>query len=137
MTLSELIVLADLGGLKAYHVRSAITRGPRLKLVQAFDIPNVNELSATRHTRAVADWPALKSEEKRRICRQLADEIAKIVRQEAVEQWSLAAPKSIYSKITKLLPWVIRERMAEHIESDLVNTPVARLSRHFRSLQRI
>jgi hypothetical protein len=137
MTASSLIVIADRGGLKAYRVSETPTRGPRLKLVQAFDIPNVNDLSRTHHTTAVTDWPQLEVEESRQICSQLAEEITKIVRRKAGEGWSLAAPESIHWEIVDLLPVEIRERIVEHVESDLVKTPVAKLPDHFRSLQPI
>lgn len=137
MTASSLIVIADRGGLKAYRVQETPTRGPSLKLVQAFDIPNVNELSRTDHTTAVTDWPQLEREESRRICQQLADEITRIVRLGAGEGWSLAAPESIHAEIVDLLPAEIRERIVEHVESDLIKTPVAKLADHFRSLQPI
>jgi hypothetical protein len=47
----------------------------------------------------------------------------------------LAVPGSIYAEIVDLLPPEIRERIVEHVESDLVKTPVAKLADHFRSLQ--
>ncbi len=137
MTASSLIVIADRGGLKAYRVRETPMRGPSLKLVQAFDIPNVNDLSRTHHTTAVTDWPQLEMEESRRICKQLADEIAKIVQRKTGEGWSLAAPESIYAEIVDLLPVEIRQRIVEHVKSDLIKTPVAKLADHFRSLQPI
>lgn len=135
MTATSLIVIADRGGLKAYRVRKTPTRGPSLKLVQAFDIPNVNDLSRTHHTTAVTDWPQLEAEENSRICKQLADEITKIVQREAETGWSLATPKSICAEILDLLPVKIRERIVEHVESDLIKTPATKLTEHFRSLQ--
>jgi hypothetical protein len=135
MTTSSLIIIADRGGLKAYRVGETPTRGLDLKLVQAFDIPNVNDLSKTHHTTAVTNWPQLELEENRRICRQLADEITKIVQRDFGEGWSLAAPESIYEKIADLLPAEIRERIVDRVESDLVKTPVAQLLSHFRSVQ--
>jgi hypothetical protein len=134
---SSLIIIADRGGLKAYRVRETPTRGPGLKLVQAFDIPNVNDLSRTHHTTAVTDWPQLEAEESRRICKQLADEIKKIVERNLGEGWSLAAPESICTQIVDLLPTEIRERIVEHVESDLIKTPVVKLLSHFRSLQTV
>jgi Protein required for attachment to host cells len=137
MTASSLIVIADRGGLKAYRVHETPTRGPALELVQAFRIPNVNDFSRTNHTTATTDWPQLETEESRRICKQLADEITKLVRRIAVEGWSLAAPESIYREIVHFLPVEVRERIIEHVESDLLKTPVARLPDYFRSLQPI
>ncbi len=135
MSTASLIVTADRGSLRAYRVEETATRGASLKLVQAFEIPNVNSLAQTKHTTALADWPQLETEESRRICEQLASEIAKVVEQFAGEGWSLAAPKSIQAQIVDRLPALIRERIVEHVESDLVKTPVARLPEHFRSLQ--
>lgn len=137
MTSTSLIIVADRGGLKAYRVAETLTHGPRLKLVQAFDIPNVNDLSKTHHTTAVTDWPGLESEENRRICAQLAKEITKIVQRDLGKGWSFAAPESIYAKIVDLLPVEIRERIVERLKSDLLKTPVAALASHFRSLRPI
>jgi hypothetical protein len=137
MITSSLIIIADRGGLKAYRVTETATRGPNLKVVQAFDIRNVNDLSRTHHTTAVNDWPQLEAEESRRICKQLADEITRTVRLRAGESWSLAAPESIHAEIVDLLPAEIRERIVEHVKADLIKTPVAQLADHFRSLQPI
>ena len=137
MRAASLIVIADRGGLKAYRVDETPTRGASLQLVQAFDVPNVNDMSRTHHTTAVTDWPQLETEESHRICKQLAEEIAKLVRLRAAEGWSFAAPESIYWEIVELLPAEIRERIVEHVQSDLIKTPVAKLAEHFRSLQPI
>ena len=135
MTSTSLVVVVDRGGLKAYRVDNTPTRGPRLDLVQAFDIPNVNDLSRAKHTTAVNDWPQLETEERRRICKQLAAEIEKVVSKDPGEGWSLAAPASIYATILELLPREIRERIIEQVESDLVHTPIGRLAAHFQSMR--
>jgi hypothetical protein len=135
MIASSLIVIADRGGLKAYRVRETPTRGPSLKLVQGFDIPNVNDLSRTNHTTAVTDWPQLEIEESRRICKQLAGEITKIVKRHCEEGWAFAAPTSIHKTIVDLLPPEIREWIVEHVSADLVRIEPAKLPSHFGSLQ--
>ena len=137
MTTTSLIVVVDRGRLKAYRVRETPTRGPGLELVQAFGIPNVNDLSRTHRTTAVTDWPQLEIEETRRICKQLAGEITKLVQRDFGEGWSLAAPESIYNQIVDFLPIEIRERIVEHVPSDLAKIPVEQLRSHFRSLQAI
>lgn len=157
MTPTSLIVLVDRGGLKAYRVNEAPVHGPSLQLVQALEItdakPFLDKLSdqvAARpmmvpaegrpngaHVRPVGDWPQLEAEGQRRICKQLAQQIARIVKEANVEAWSLAAPSSIHAIIVDLLPEELRERIVEHVESDLVRIPPAKLTAHFRSLQPI
>jgi hypothetical protein len=137
MTATSLIIVADRGSLRAYRVQETPTRGPHLELVQAFEITDVMNAASTRHTTPMTDWPQLEAEMDRRICKELATEIAKIVERNPGEGWSFAAPESIYAKIIEQLPPEIQERIVEHVESDLVKLPSAALLSHFRSLQSI
>ena len=135
MTTASLIVVVDRGRLKAYRVCETPTRGPKLELVQAFGIPNLKAFSRAHRTTAATDWPELEIEELRQICRQLAQEIVKLVERDFGEGWSLAASESIYNQIIDFLPVEIRERIVEHVPCDLSKIPVARLRSHFRSLE--
>ena len=137
MTATSLIIVADRGSLRAYRVEQTPMRGPHLELVQAFEITDVMNAASTRHTTPMTDWPQLEAEMDRRICKELATEIAKIVERNPGGGWSFAAPKSIYAKIAEHLPREIQERIVEHVESDLVKLPAAALRSHFRSLQPI
>jgi hypothetical protein len=137
MTASSLLIVADRGGLRAYRVHKTPTRGPHLELVQAFEVIDVMDAASTQHETPMTDWPKLEAEMDRRICKELAAEIAKAVERNASEGWSFAAPVSIHAKIAEHLPPEIRERIVEHVESDLVKLPAAALLSHFRSLQPI
>jgi hypothetical protein len=134
---TSLIIVADRGSLRAYRVGETATRGVELMLVQAFEIPEMEGDSRTHHATPRSDWPQLEAETNRRICKELAEQIALLVRQNSVEGWSFAAPAAIHTKIVDQLPVEIRERIVEHVRSDLVKTEVAQLPEHFRSLQPI
>ena len=152
MTPSSLIIVTDRGSLKAYRVDETPTRGPSLKLVQAFNITDahgklvdkvsdlagrfpVSDGAGGRHANSIAERTQLETETDRRIYRQLADQIAKIVESDGVEGWSFAAPASIHAAIVDLLPASVRNRIVEHVKSDLVKTEPSKLPAHFRSLQ--
>ena len=151
MTPTSLVVVADRGGVKAYRVNDTPNRGASLKLVQAFEITDAHgryddKLTDQagrfpvsdgngRHANSIAERPAMETENDRRICKQLAEQIAEIVRREAVEGWSFAAPASIHSAVSDLLPPPIQRRVVEHVKSDLLKIEPAKLSGHFRSLQ--
>ena len=154
MTPSSLIIVTDRGSLKAYKVNDTPTRGPSLQLVQAFDITDahgrmvdklsdmagrfpVGDAGSGRHMNGVAERTQLETENDRRICKQLVDEIVKVVRHDGAEGWSFAAPSAIHGTIVDLLPSPIRARIVEHVKSDLVKTEPAKLAGHFRSLQPI
>ena len=137
MTASSLIIVADRGSLRAYSVQETPTRGVHLELVQAFEFTDVLNAPSARHATPMSDWPQLEAEMDRRVCKELAAEIAKTVERNAGEGWSFAAPESIYAKIIEQLPAEIRKRIVEHVESDLVKLPAAELLSHFRSVQLI
>jgi len=152
MTPASLIIVADRGSLKAYRVDETPTRGPSLHLVQAFDLTDAHgryddkltdqagafpmgDGDSGRHAHSIAERTALETETDRRIYKQLADQIVKIIDRSGKEGWSFAAPAEIHSAIVDLLPRNARDRIVEHVKSDLVKVEPAKLSAHFRSLQ--
>ena len=154
MTPSTLIIVADRGSLKAYRVNETPTRGPSLQLVQAFDLTDahgrlvdkvtdlagrfpVSDGAGRRHANSIAERTQLESETDRRIHKQLADQIVKVVSASGKEGWSFAAPSEIHGAIVDLLPQPVRDRIVEHVKSDLVKTEPAKLIPRFRSLQQI
>jgi hypothetical protein len=155
MTPSSLVIVTDRGGLKAYKVNETPTRGPSLQLVQAFNITEahgklIDKLSdlagrfpvtegagAHRGPTSIAERTQLATETDRRIHKELADQITKIVSSNGKEGWSFAAPAEIHSAIVDLLPSVVRDRIVEHVKSDLVKVESARLISRFRSLRQI
>jgi hypothetical protein len=151
MTPSSLIIVTDRGSLKAYKVNETPTRGPSLQLVQAFNITDahgklidkvtdlagrfpVSDGAGVHHGASIAE-SKLETETDRRIYKQLADQIVKLVKSDGVEGWSFAAAADIHKAIVDLLPGNIRDRIVEHVNSDLVKTEPAKLHTHFRSLR--
>jgi len=151
ITPTSLIVVADRGGVKAYRVNDTPNRGASLQLVQAFDLTDSHGRyddkltdqagrfpvsdGNNRHANSIAERTALETENDKRICKQLADHIAAVVKHEAAAGWSFAAPASIHATVSDLLPAPIRDRVVEHVKSDLVKIEPAKLASHFRSLQ--
>lgn len=154
MTPTSLILVADRGSLKAYKVNQTPNRGASLQLAQAFNITDahgryddkltdeagrfpVSDGSGVRHASSIGEHTALETETDRRICKQLAEQIQELVKREGREGWSFAAPASIHAAIVDLLPNEVRDRIVEHVKSDLVKIEPAKLPKYFRSLQPI
>src|SRR5438105_15343104 len=136
MTPSSLIIVTDRGSLKAYRVDETPTRGPSLQLVQAFTITDahgklvdkVSELAGRfpvsdgaggRHANSIAERTQLETETDRRIHKQLADQIVKIVQSDGVEGWSFAAPASIHAAIVDPLSRKVCDRIVDHVKFHL------------------
>jgi hypothetical protein len=154
MTPTSLVIVADRGSVKAYQVNETPTRGPSLELMQAFDITDAHGKMVDKVTDLAGRFPVtetagphrgqasiaeskLENETARRINRELADQITKIINGSGKEGWSFAAPAEIHSAIVDLLPGAIRDRMVEQVKSDLVKVEPAKLHTHFRSLKSI
>ena len=152
MTPTSLIIVADRGSLKAYRVNETPTRGPSLKLIQAFNVTDAHGKMVDKVTDLAGRYAAndgsgmhqasiaetkLETETERRINKQLADQITKIVKSDGVEGWSFAAPASCHNAIIELLSPEVRGRIIEFVKSDLVKVEPAKLASHFRSLQPI
>ncbi|HEY2615224.1 MAG TPA: host attachment protein [Chthoniobacterales bacterium] len=152
MTPTSLIIVTDRGSLKAYKVSDTPNRGPSLQLVQAFNTTDAHGRfqdkvtdqagafpsgAAAGQMNSIAERTGIDIENDRRICKQLADNIAEIVAREGMEGWSFAAPASIHAAVVDLLAPDIRARIVEHVKSDLINIELAKLPGHFRSLQPI
>ena len=90
MRATSLIIVVDRGSLRAYRVEETPTRGPSLKLVQAFEVTDVMNAASMRHTTPMTDWPQLEAEMDRRVCKELATEIVKTVEHNPGEGWSFA-----------------------------------------------
>jgi protein required for attachment to host cells len=149
---ASLVITADRGSLKAYQVNETPTRGPSLKLIQAFDITDahgkmvdkvtdlagrfaVTEGAGSHRCAASISESKLETETDRRINKELAEQIAKIVNGSGKEGWAFAAPSEIHGAIVDLLPDRMRNRIVEHVKSDLVKVEPAKLPNHFRSLR--
>src|SRR5215475_8060032 len=113
MTPTSLIIVTDRGSFKAYRVNETPTRGPSLQLVQAFNITDahgrlvdkVSDLAgrfpvtagagAHHGAASIAERTQLATETDRRIHKELADQISKIVSLDRKGGWSFAAPPEI------------------------------------------
>src|SRR4051794_40686475 len=153
MTPTSLVIVADRGSLKAYRVGETPTRGPSLQLIQAFNTTDAHGKLVDKVTDQAGRFPVgdgvglqhgasiaetkLENETDRRIYKQLADQITKVVKSDGVEGWSFAAPAEFHSAIFDLLPNEVRNRIVEHVKSDLVKVEPAKLGSHFRSLRPI
>ncbi|PZR71614.1 MAG: hypothetical protein DLM73_15555 [Chthoniobacterales bacterium] len=152
MTPTSLIIVTDRGSLKAYKVNETPTRGPSLKLVQAFATTDAHGRYQDKLTdqagsspsgaapgaiNSIAERTGIDNENDRRIFKQLADSITDVVEREGKEGWSFAAPASIHAAVVELLPAAVRDTIVEHVKSDLVKIEPAKLPSHFRSLRPI
>ena len=152
---SSFFIVADRGNLKAYRAEKVpADRPPRMQLVQAMTLTDAHFKATDIFTDEAGAFPSQTGagarqafqgnstaerhydvENDRRLVKQLAQHIASIVRQEKVDWWSFAAPADIHDAVVEQLEPALRNRIAEHVTSDLVNTRPSELLDHFSAVR--
>jgi hypothetical protein len=146
----ELIVLIDLGSFKAYEavykmpgmspqlglIESLFTDGRKSLKEQTTDVPGYfsigrpNGINGMR-ARASGEQHNLKLELQKRIKKQLADKLNKLVGREEWECWHFAASKEIYYEILERLDDRVKSKLKTSLPRDLTKVHEAELLARF------
>ena len=142
----KLIIVVDLGLVRAYRIELTPQRTPRLQQLQQVVLDEAHTRlkdrvtdfagrhgSPTQKSRSApkADDQNLKLESKRRLIRQIAVRITEIIQQNAKNGCWLAAPKEINLQILNELPPAIRERIQKTVPCDFTKLSPAEVLEHF------
>lgn len=136
------LVVADRGHMKAYQFKEAVGRPPHAALAETLDLAEACLKYKERFTdqagafpsrvaagiaNAVAERMSLEEETKARICRHLAEQLAKWLRRYDPPSWWFAAPAEINHVILQELTNEHRKNLARNLKQDLVHVPTSEL----------
>jgi protein required for attachment to host cells len=146
---NTLVVVADLGCLKAYRLENGVTQTPRLELVEQFDNPDahsrlverVTDLSG-RFTRGAAkpdngnvmsdgERHNIELEQRKRLVRQLARRLNSLARDQEVERCLLAASREINHQLVEELEPQVRAKIEKNLTADLTKLERAEILERF------
>ena len=144
----KLIILSDLGSLKAYCVtRDEITEEQRIDLLQGYDSLLGHDRISENLTDQAGRFPTgngigsgqmshgdkhhLEQEIKNRIIRQLARDISDIVSREQPDSWYFAANNEIDGKIIDALDPAVRQKLSKRVRSNLTKVRKEDLLNYF------
>ena len=131
----KLLIVTDLGLLKAYQLNTTPKGTLRLELVEEVTLEEVRhrltekvtDLAGRRAAPRARHWGApladahnLQLETKRRLVKRIAANITRLVRAYALDGCWLAAHKEINHSILGALPAAIRQRIETNLVRDLV-----------------
>lgn len=142
----KLIIVVDLGLVRAYRVDLTEQRTPRLQQLEQLVLDEahsrlkdrVSDLAGRQGTRTQksssapkADDHNLKLEAKRRLIRQIAARITYLIQQNAKNGCWFAAPKEINLQILNELPPTTRERIQKTVPCDFTKLSPTEVLEHF------
>jgi hypothetical protein len=141
---NKLIVLAALGSLKAYSMTTdELSQTPRLDLVHEHHEEAAHARIADQLTdkagrfatpgggASVSENHNLRSENQRRLVKQLASRISQIVQDEKPSAWFFGAAKEINQRIVDELDAGVRAKLSKNVAADLVKIHKSELLAHF------
>jgi hypothetical protein len=137
----KLVIVTDLGLLKAYRLDTTERGTPRLELIEQVRLDDahrrvveqVTDLAGRRAGPTAKNWGAPVADDhnlrlaiKHRLIKQIARHISRLSRTERDGLW-LVAHKEINKAIVDALPAAVRPRLERAIPRDLVKAPQRRL----------
>ena len=143
---NKLLIVTDLGVLKAYKVELTPRHTPRLVPVEDIVledarlrvIETVTDMAGRHSGPTQKNWGAplgddhsLKLETKRRLIRQIAGHIQRIIQRTGSDSCWIAAHKEINYQILDELPKAIRARIEKNLALDLTKATQAELLEQF------
>lgn len=141
-----IIIVVDLGHFKAYKVIKSKLESTRIELIKDYDtIESHLKMSekvsdsagrfgsgSGRKTRKGYGEPHnIKTEEKKRIIKQISGEIEKLLKQEAPDRWFLAAEKGINRQVLENLSSGVNNKLEKNIIADLTKTAKTKILNRF------
>lgn len=145
----KLIVLADLGRLKAFRVtRDEMTSNVHVELAEELNLLDGQEKLLDKVTDKAGRFPAsggnaggggagenhkLQSEIQKRLIKRLGEAINDLVRREKPTIWHFAAAQEINQKILQELGPEVRSKLSKSVGSDLTKVGKNELLSHFTS----
>ena len=147
---NTLVVVAELGGFKAYTIENNnhLAREPRLEILDQYEnaeahghlVDKVSDLSGrfprgtgTKAGGAMADGERhnIELETRRRLVRQLAQRLNSMARGQQIERCFLAASKEINHQLLEELDPQLRAKIEKNIPADLTKLERAEILRRF------
>lgn len=148
--MNTLVVVAELGGFKAFRVENNnhAAREPRLEILEHYEnaqahehlVDKVSDLSGrfprgtgTKAGGAMADGERhnIELEARRRLVRQLAQRLNTLARGQEIERCFLAASKEINHQLLEELDPQLRAKIEKNIPADLTKLERAEILRRF------
>ena len=141
--MAKLIVVADLGHIKAYKLTQALQESPHLELVSSIDNLDAHGKMSDKVSDGAGRFSesgaknggaqgygephSIETEGRKRGIKQLAGEIGRLVKSEGVAIWHLAAEKSINNQLVECLDPDTKTKLRKNLTSDLTKTPASEL----------
>lgn len=142
----KLVVLTDLGAVKAYRVyRDEMNGSPRIELREAVENPDAHQRMGETLSDQAGRFPTgagtgqmshgenhnLRTENEKRLIERLSQQVNEIVRSSDAPYFYFAAPREINQRVVDGFESGVRSKMLKNVGSDLVKVDKSAILSHF------
>jgi len=146
---NTLVLVVDLGCLKAFRVENGVARTPRLELIEQFDNPEAHNRLGERVTDLSGRFPRgaakpgngnvmsdgerhnIELEQRKRFVREMARRVNSLARNEEIERCFLAASREINHQLVEELEPQVRAKIEKNLSADLTKLERADILERF------
>ena len=144
--MDEIIVVADLGHFKVYGISRNPLESPRIELLKSYDAVAAHGKFGDKMSDAAGRFGAnggkngmkgygephsIEEENKRRLIKQIAENISGVIKEGKFKKWHLAASGNINNQIIGNLDSAIKSGLDKNVLSDLTRVHKADLLGYF------
>lgn len=145
--MEKIIIVADLGHFKAYKVSKNMLESPRIELSRSYDSIEAHGRLGDRLSdeagrfgvnggrkgiKGYGEPHNIRLEMRRKLIKQIANEINNLIKNTKYEKWCLAAGKNINNQIIKNLEPAVKERLEKNVMADLTKTRKSEILDYFK-----
>jgi|ERR1051325_1871244 protein required for attachment to host cells len=146
---NTIVVVADLGCLKAFKLENGVTQTPRLELIEQFDNASAHDRLVERVSDQSGRFPRgaakpangsvmsdgerhnIELEQRKRFVRELARRLNSLARNKEIERCFLAASREINHQLVEELEPEVRAKIEKNLSADLTKLERAEILERF------
>jgi hypothetical protein len=145
--MNKIVVIADLGHFKAYKLTKTEQGTGKLDLIESFDFLEAHEKFSDKYSDQSGNFGGavgknaaatgfgetnnIAIEKEKRLVKNIAQSINKIVRTDHCDGWYMAAVKTINNQVVAFLDSEVKAKLEKNISADLTKTPKSEIIARF------
>jgi hypothetical protein len=145
--MNKIVVIADLGHFKAYKLTKTDQGTGKLDLIESFDLLDAHEKFSDKYSDQSGNFGAavgknssatgfgeahnIAIEREKRLVKNIAQSINKIIRADHCDGWYLATVKAINGQVVSFLDNEVKAKLEKNISADLTKSPKSEIIARF------
>ena len=145
--MNKIVIIADLGHFKAYKLSKTDQGTGKLDLIESFDFLGAHEKFSEKYSDQFGNFGGavgksaaatgfgeaknIAIEKEKRLVRNIAQSINKIIKTDHCDSWYMAAVKAINNQVVSFLDSEVKAKLEKNIPADLTKTPKSEIIARF------